>query len=216
MGKIEVRGIAERTVDYDLMKILIDFHAREETPDEASQKVLKECEDFLTQLKNGGFDLSAMALKSDDVKRGYYYSNNDEKEYYNARRELELVCKFNMKLINDLRSIANSMKSKIGFEVSYMLSKENVIMHELLMEALKDAKNQAEMLASAIDQKVKGLVSADKKEPKAEVAYGGEILCMDSFYSEIVCEHPDFMNSDELVATTTTLREHIFTVWEIE
>ena len=55
MGKIEVKGTAKRTVDYDLMKIVIDFHAKEETPDEASEKVMKECEDFLAQLKKGGF-----------------------------------------------------------------------------------------------------------------------------------------------------------------
>ena len=51
MGKIEVRGNAERTVDYDLMKIKIDFHAKEETPDKASKKVMRECEEFLAKLK---------------------------------------------------------------------------------------------------------------------------------------------------------------------
>lgn len=212
MGKIEVRGTAKRTVDYDLMKIVIDFHAKEETPDEASEKVMKECEDFLAYLKKGGFDLSAIALKSDDVQQSYDYRNGKQIECYSASRELELVCKFNMKLINKLRSITNSMKLKIGFRVSYLLSKENAIMQELLKEALKDAKNQAEILASAIGQKVKGLISADKNEPKSEPIYGGEVLCM---YGQLEVDEI-YQNSDELVATTTTLTEHIFTVWEIE
>lgn len=212
MGKIEVKGTAKRTVDYDLMKIVIDFHAKEETPDEASEKVMKECEDFLAQLKKGGFDLSAIALKSDDVKHSHYYRNDNRVECYDACRELELVCKFNMKLINKLRSITNSMKLKIGFRVSYLLSKENVIMQELLKEALKDAKDQAEMLASAIGQKVKGIISADKKEPKTEPFYGGEVLCM---FEQLEVDEI-YQNSDKLVATTTTLTEHIFTVWEIE
>lgn len=69
-----------------------------------------------------------------------------------------------MKLINELRSILNNIKPKIGFRVSYMLSGDNAIKQDLLLEVLKDAKNQA----------------------------------------------------DELVATTTTLKEHIYTVWEIE
>lgn len=215
MGKIEVRGNAERTVDYDLMKIKIDFHAKEETPDKASKKVMRECEEFLAKLKEGGFDLSAIALKSDDVQQSYNYRNDMQVECYNASRELELVCKFNMKLINEIRSITNDMKSKVGFKVSYLLSKENDIMNDLLKEALVDAKNQAEMLAESIGQKVKGLISADKKEPKSDAVYGGEIFCMTSV---LCCEQEvnEYENSDELVATNTTLTEHIFTVWEIE
>lgn len=213
MGKIEVRGTAERTVDYDLMKIKIDFHAKEETPDEASKKVMRECEEFLAKLKEGGFDLSAIALKSDDVQQSYNYRNDTQVECYNASRELELVCKFNMKLINEIRSITNDMKPKVGFRVSYLLSKENDIMNELLKEALVDAKNQVEVLAEPIGQKVKGLISADKKEPKADSVYVGEVLCM-----SLRCEQEvnEYENSDELVATNTTLTEHIFTVWEIE
>lgn len=113
MGKIEVRGCAERTVDYDLMKIKIDFHAKEETPDKASMKVMHECEEFLAKLKEGGFDLSTIALKSDDVQQSYNYRNDTQVECYNASRELKLVCKFNMKLINEIRSITNDMKSKV-------------------------------------------------------------------------------------------------------
>lgn len=214
MGKIEVRGTAERTVDYDLMKIIINFHAKEETSDQASKKVMRECEEFLAKLKERGFDLSAIALKSDDVQQSYSYRNNNEVECYNASRELELVCKFNMKLINEMRSITNDMKSKVGFKVTYLLSKENVIVQELLKEALQDAKKQAEMLATAIDQKVKGLISADKNEPKPDVVYGGEVLCMSLCCAD---EEDDcYENSDELAATSTTLTEHIFTVWEIE
>lgn len=213
MGKVEVRGTAERTVDYDLMKIKIDFHAMEETSDKASKKVMCECEEFLTKLKDGGFDLSAIALKSDDVQQSYNYRNDTQVECYNASRELELVCKFNMKLINEIRSITNDMKSQVEFKVSYLLSKENDIMNELLKEALVDAKNQAEMLAESIGQKVKGLISADKKEPKSTSVYVGEVLCMSLYCEQEVNEYE---NSDELAATNTTLTEHIFTVWEIE
>ena len=57
MGKLEVRGNASKTVDYDLMKIKLDFHAKEKTATEASQKVMRECEEFLGNLKKGGVDI---------------------------------------------------------------------------------------------------------------------------------------------------------------
>ena len=40
MGKLEVRGNATKTVDYDFMKIELYFHAKEKTPTEASEKVM--------------------------------------------------------------------------------------------------------------------------------------------------------------------------------
>lgn len=212
MGKIEVRGTAERTVDYDLMKITVEFQAKDETSDKVSKKVMCECEEFLARLKERGFDLSAIALASDDIQQSYNYRHDTEVRCYQASRELELVCKFNMKLINEIRSIANEMRAEVGFRVSYMLSEENAIMKELLKEALLDAKDQAELLAASINQKVKGLISADKNEPKSNKVYGGEILCMECDQ----VEEASYQNSDELGANSITLSEHILTVWEIE
>ena len=214
MGKLEVSGTAQRIVDYDLMKIVIDFHAKEDTSDMASKRVMKECEDFLAQLKKGGFDLSAVSLRADQIRQTYSYRNDEQVECYEANRELEFVCEFNMKLINDIRIITNRMKSKANFKVSYLLSKENAIMKELLKEALMDAKNQATMLASAIDQKVIGLISADKNDPKADDVYLGQVLSM-----SLCCEQDsdeNYDNSDELAPTKVTLAEQIYTVWEVE
>lgn len=84
MGKIEVRGSAERTVDYDLMKICINFHSSESTPEEASTKVMKECEEFLGRLKQGGFDISGIALKLDEIEKSHFYCKDDPQEYYYA------------------------------------------------------------------------------------------------------------------------------------
>ncbi|SFQ38941.1 hypothetical protein SAMN04487928_14034 [Butyrivibrio proteoclasticus] len=47
MGKIEVRGNAARTVDYDRMKVEINFHSVEISPTAASEKSMKECEEAL-------------------------------------------------------------------------------------------------------------------------------------------------------------------------
>ena len=58
MVKPEVRGNASKTVDYDLMKIKLDFHAKEKTATEASKKVMRECEEFLGILKKGGVDIN--------------------------------------------------------------------------------------------------------------------------------------------------------------
>lgn len=212
MGKLEVRGNASKTVDYDLMKIKLDFHAKEKTATEASQKVMRECEEFLKTLKKGGVDISHISLSKDSVDRSVDYHNDGEREYYKANRILEIESEFNMKMINNIRSITNSSNAQVGFHVDYELSNEDAIRQELLTEALKDAKRQAEVMAQAIDQKVVGLISADKNAPKQDSVFVGEVLCM-----SLCCEQEveTYDNSDELSPSNKTYMETIYTTWEI-
>ena len=212
MGKINVRGIASKTVEYDLMKIKIDFHAQEKTATEASEKVMRECEDFLGTLKNGGIDISNISLMKDSVDHSIDYCNEGEKDYYRASRVLEINSKFDMKMINNLRAIANASKAQVSFHVDYKLSNEDTIRQELVTEALKDAKKQAEVMAQAIDQKVVGLISADKNAPKIDTDCFAEVLCMGS----LSCgEVEEYDNSNELSPSSGTYTETIYTTWEI-
>ncbi len=68
-------------------------------------------------------------------------------------------------------------------------------------------------MAKAIDQRVIGLISADKNAPKQESAYGGEILCM-----SLCCDSLEetYDNSNELSPSSTTYFESIYTTWEIK
>lgn len=212
MGKLEVRGNSSKTVDYDLMKIKLDFHAKEKTATEASQKVMCECEEFLGTLKKGGVDISHISLSKDCVDRSVDYHNDGEREYYKANRILEIESEFDMKMINDIRTITNSSNAQVGFHVDFELSNEDAIRQELMTEALTDAKKQAEVMAQAIDQKVVGLISADKNAPKQESVYVGEVLCM-----SLCCDDVEetYDNSNELSPSSTTYTESIYTTWEI-
>ena len=212
MGKLEIIGHASKIVDYDLMKIKLDFHAKESTSTEASKKVMQECEEFLGILRKGGFDISGISLSRDSVDRSVDYHNDSEKDYYRANRVLEIEAEFNMKMINDIRSIANNSNAQVGFHVDYELSNEEIIRQELMTEALRDAKKQAEVMAQAIDQKVVGLISADKNAHNQDTVYAGEVLCM-----SLCCEQEveAYDNSDELSPSNKTYTETIYTTWEI-
>ena len=212
MGKLEVRGSASKTVEYDLMKIVVDFHALEKTAKEASQKVMHECEEFLGILKNKGIDISKISLSKDRVDRSVSYCNGEEAEYYRANRVLEIETDFNMKMINDIRTIIDNNNAQAGFDVKYELSNEDNICQELMIQALKDAKKQAEELAHAIDQKVVGLISADKNAPKQDAICIDEVSCLLQLTGE---REMFYEHSDELSPSNVTFTETIFTTWEI-
>ena len=194
MGKLEVKGTAERTVDYDLMKLKIDFHAKEETPDKASKKVMRECEDFLARLKERGFDLSAIALKSDDVQQSYNYHNNTQVECYNASRELELVCMFNMKLINEIRSIRSNISIStdviVGFpgETEELFEKtidtcRKVEFSKLHVFPYSERKGTA---SSRMNDKLDGGIIKDRARVLIKVSEELEINYMNKFIGEEV------------------------------
>ncbi len=213
MGKLEVRGIATRTVDYDRMKIKLDFQAKESAAAEASEKVMRECEGFLNVLKKHGIDISSISLEQDSVAHSSDYNGNGERiEYYRARRGLEIDVNFDMKVINTIRTITNNSNSQIDFHVDFALSNEDTIRQELFMEALKDAKMQAELMSAVIEQKVVGLISAELNAPKKDLVLSDEVLCMSLCCDE---EEENYPNSDELSVSSTTYTESIYTTWEI-
>ena len=214
MGELKVRGSASKTGEYDIMKIELDFHAREQTAKEASEKVLRECEEFLEVLKNGGVDISSIYMSEDSVKRNVNYLDEAEKEYYKANRILEIECKFNMEMINKIRSIINNSNAQVGFSIEYELSNEDAIRQDLLLEALKNAKRQAEVMAQAVDQRVVGLISADENAQKKDTVYDDD----DSNWQlRCICEQEvaSYDNSDELSSSKKTCTETIYTTWEI-
>ena len=67
-------------------------------------------------------------------------------------------------------------------------------------------------MAQAIDQKLVGLISADKNSPKQESVYVGEVLCMSLCCDD---EEETYDNSNELSPSSTTYTESIYTTWEI-
>lgn len=213
MGKLEVKGIASRTMDYDRMKIKLEFYSNEDTPAEASNKVMKECEEFLRIAEKDGLNVSEMKLKEDKVYGKTSFSRDEEKTYYCGNRTIEIETGFDMKLINYIRTAINSEKMSVEFDVDFSLTNEEEIKKNLLQEALQDAKSQAEEMAKAIGQKVVGFVSADQKITQREIQKMNQDLLQCLSLCEDYDSHYDISN--KLSATKTTVIESINTVWEI-
>ena len=215
MGKLEVKGYAARTMKNDLMRIEISFRERKKTSSEASQRVMQECEDFLSVLEKSGVDISKIILKNDEIDYRSDYRSDRNDEYYVANRKLELLSEYDAGLLNHIRSICNKMESQVEFDVRYLLSNEEEIKQILVKEALVDAKRQAESMASAVDRKIVGLIKADVNPPKPDKIVGeAEVLCINSL--TLAEDVETYEKSDKLVATTIQLSEVIYTTWKVE
>ncbi len=214
MGSIHVKGTAQRTVDYDLTEIRICFQTVKPTAHDSSEKIMKECEEFLSILKKKGVDISKVELISDKTNVKEYRIEDKREMYYSSERSIQIRSAFDMKTVNVIRSILLDMGTNTSFNVDYSISETESIMQDLLLEALTNAKAQAEKMAKAIDKEVINLISADKD--LTHHRYNN----MDKYKLDYcMCSSDDedskYDNSNELKATSTVLNEEIYSEWEI-
>ncbi len=218
MGQIEVKGKAEKTVVYDLINVGITFHSREETSKEASEKVMRDCENFLSYFAKMGYDMNSVRLEKDYVSENTYYDDYDDSSKYSylATRKVNIIMKYDMKLVNNIHSLLNYLSLKAEVSTNYEFSDNIRVGDELMQEALQNARQKAEKMAAAIGEEITGLISADQKSTDNS-AYIGDILCLAesaSFLMSDNIELEEYEYTDQLAASEITLSESINTVWE--
>ena len=212
MGGIMVKGSAQRRVDYDQVTIGISFTARKANAHEASERVLKECEDFLATLDEKGIDISQFELKRDDVSEESFRLDSGKELYYSAVRSVQIRTVFDMETINVIREILIDSGSDTTFDIDYSLSNIESLQLELRLEALKNAKQEAEKMAGAIGKEVINLISADKNIPYSHDR--SPRLCANAADCKQI-KGARHVNSNKLKATNTVISEEIYTEWEI-
>lgn len=210
MGKITVRGYAEKQVSYDLAVITITFRAHEKTAARASKEVMNQCDLFLQELSKKGVNVEEVCFKGDSVNKTYY---NREKEITTAERCIEITVEFNMDFMNCIMELIQNHSGDIDYNTEYKLSNKDEIHALLYKEAVLDAKNKAENIAAALGQTVEELKTVDIGN------YGVEVMCRN--YLQLCDEDEGGYCGEEhissnLQASFSKESETVGTVWIIK
>ena len=208
MGKITVIGHAEREVSYDQVTISIVFKAYEKTATRASEMVMRQCEDFLAALKKKGISLNQIHLGEDSISESY--RSNDEGTMA-ASRSIKMDVPYNMDFMNYLLKLIQKKGSDATYHTTYKLSNEKKIHEELVLEAIKDSKANAESMAEALGQKVIGLKSATNSTEKLLDKF---INCMQLNDDADYYDDEELLSA-ELLSPTTVESEELEAVWII-
>jgi uncharacterized protein YggE len=205
MGNFEVRGYAEKTLNYDIAVINITFVERSESASTASKRVMKQCEVFLRKMDEIGIKPSDFTVTTDDVSAPRY----DDENRYCARRSLRMRTSYDMKSINMIRSITDAMECDAEFSLDYELSNENELHEELRKAAILDSKRKAEEIAATLGLAVK---KAKKMGDRSNMDEYGDRLCC--CVGDIL-GLDDFTMSNELGAKETTESETVYITWDV-
>lgn len=138
----------------------------------------------------------------------------DEKLEINAEREIELRMPFDMNTLNRLTEIIKEKSLKVDMDISLKLSNMLELHEQLLKEAVLDSKKKAEMLASAMGQKVIGIETLNAGE-RYNNYDSEEKIYYDQFSHEIGETHSR-SKSNRLQAPLITEYERIDVEWIIE
>ena len=208
MGKLMIKGEANRRVEADMETITIRFQSREGTSANAAERVISDSEEFLEIIKELGVDLSSIQLANDDIEQDSY--NDDIK--VTATRELMIEIGYDIRFNNDILDIIQKNNMNVDLEVVHDISNRSALHEELIQEAVADSRKKAELIASATGQKIIGIDEVHLGERYVE----SRMDCMCREKERSIARPRAAMLSDQLKAPVVTESETVNVTWIIE
>lgn len=187
--------------------IKINFLASGNVTFDVSDKTLKDCETFLTEIEKIGIKPSSFSLDNDEVTGDTYRDDSD----YESERCIKLEIPFDMVIINSIHELLNTNKYNAEFEIDQKLSNEKKIRMELINEAVLDSKEKAEKLAKTLGMNVKGIESMATEESYDNYFYMEQEQCRGMMMSKNLSK-----KSNELKSKDTMIHERVEVKWILE
>jgi len=209
MNTIKIKGYASRKANADRIRYTIGFVSKDVKASRASEQVKKQCDVFLKNMKELGFDVSKFHLDGDIIEKEY---NKEEKK---AKRTVSFELPFDPKINNAIYTIIRKEDLNVETQTGFFLSDRNRLHNELLKEALLDSKRKAELIAEANNQKVKyaELISDNKYDADYDKDFDdSDLRCGD--VCGIVLD--DDSLSAELSARQIEEYANLYVTWVIE
>ena len=210
MGTLKVVGKARKEFTCDIMYIKLNFEAWGYDTAQAIEASMSECDLFLDILEQQGIDIKMIHMSDAGISQ----DKDDDRLEISAEREIELRIPFDMNVINRLSEIIKENSLKVDMDISFKLTNMLEVHEQLLKEAVLDSKKKAEMLASAMGQKVIGI-----KTLNAGDRYGNYDSEENVYYDQFTYKMGGTVSrsrSNRLQAPLITEFEHVDVEWEIE
>ena len=210
MGTLKVVGKARKEFTCDIMYIELSFKAWGDDTAQAIETSMSQCDLFLDLLEKQGIDINLIHMSNADVSQDMY----DDKLEISSERKIELRMPFDMNAINRLSEIIKENRLKVDMDISFKLTNMLEVHEQLLKEAVLDSKKKAEMLASAMGQKVIGIETLNAGERYN--SYDSEEKAYYDQFTHKIGETHSRSKSNRLQAPLITEYEHVDVEWIIE
>lgn len=210
---VSVEGECLKKIAPDKARLVITINNLEKTSEKASEKTQKTYNKLNKIIKNLELKNSELETTSYNVKEEKKWLKNEYQSLgYRARMGLEVTTpeiKRMGEVIQEISKLPNTETS--GFD-TYISIERNKEEHEnCLVEAMKNAKEKAEKMVTAVGGKLKGLYSASENYISAPIRMNRRRgLMMEQSFADAKAPAPKIHTKDE------TLHIKVNTSFEIK
>lgn len=208
MGKLTITGKATHEYSYDLMEITVRFQSHEQTAAASMEKVLAQCEEFLSFVNKEGISADSIRIGDNSVDQEF----EDKELDVCTTREVKIRLPFDMEFTNYIMSLLQEKQFDVDIDTEYLLSNRTEIHNNLIKEAIEDSKNKASFIVDAMGQKLIGIDSVE-----IEQHYGSQMdyMCCEKERPLRAC-FGALPHSNKLQSPVTEEYESVEVVWLIE
>lgn len=119
------------------------------------EKVLAQCEEFLSLMHEEGISADSIRIGDNSVDQEY---ENKELDVCTTR-EVKMRLPFDMEFMNYVMSLLQEKQFDMDIDTDYLLSNKTEIHNNLIKEAIEDSKSKASFIVDAMGQKLTGIDS---------------------------------------------------------
>ena len=166
MATLKIKGSANQKFESDYFKINITIRAECKSSGEANETGTKRTEQFLRLMRdNLGIEPDKFVLGSISVSESYH--NNS----YVFTRKIYIETPADILLTEQIRQLLKKM-SDVLYDVDFKLSGRKEKEKVVLKSAIEDSRSKAEVIASAMGQKIIGAEKIECEFPESEYHKG--------------------------------------------
>lgn len=172
MGTIRTRGYAEQEFEAEIFTINIEIRAAARSSGEAITAGKKQTEYFLqTMLDRMELAPEAFFMKNYSVSQSY-----GDQPQYRFSRSVSVKVNADPALMERITELLENM-SDVEFRMEHSLADVSEKEQIVLQHAVADARAKAEMLASALGQRISGVKSVNYGCPECPAPDGQLLRC---------------------------------------
>lgn len=157
MAKLKISGKASHEYSCDCTEVTVRFQVHEQSTSAALEKVLYQCEDFLSIIHEDGISMDSIRIGEDSVEQEY----EDKQLDVCATREVAIRVPFDMGFVNHIMTLIKDKHYSADIDTVHSLTNLNEIHNELIKEAIGDSKKKASFIVEVMGQKLIGIESVE-------------------------------------------------------
>lgn len=164
---ITVKGIGTVNAKPDLVIITMNLESHMYEYDQTIKLATKSENTITSAIESVGFDQTDLKTSHFNV-RPHYEQYRDEKDNYKNRfngyiceQSLKLAFDLDTKIMSDVLNAVAKTEVNPGLDIQFSIKDETAIGEELIVQAAKNAKEKAEILAKAAGVNLGDLINID-------------------------------------------------------